>query len=102
MGKGDKRTRRGKIFAGSYGKTRSKPHTPAFVAGEPKPVAEKPVKKRVAKRVPAAAKTVDAAPPPAEATEAVSQTPEAPVETAEAPADETPPTDETPTENAEA
>ncbi|HJS52827.1 MAG TPA: 30S ribosomal protein THX [Pyrinomonadaceae bacterium] len=31
MGKGDKRTRRGKIFAGSYGKTRlkSKPkHTP--------------------------------------------------------------------------
>lgn len=26
MGKGDKRTRRGKIFAGSYGKTR--PHKP--------------------------------------------------------------------------
>ncbi len=24
MGKGDKRTRRGKIFAGSYGKTRQK------------------------------------------------------------------------------
>lgn len=24
MGKGDKRTRRGKIFAGSYGKTRPK------------------------------------------------------------------------------
>jgi len=32
MGKGDKRTRRGKIFAGSYGKTRPKSvkkHTPA-------------------------------------------------------------------------
>jgi ribosomal small subunit protein bTHX len=27
MGKGDKRTRRGKIFKGSYGKTRS--HNPA-------------------------------------------------------------------------
>ena len=27
MGKGDKRTRRGKIFAGSYGKTRPKSNT---------------------------------------------------------------------------
>lgn len=26
MGKGDKRTRRGKIFAGSFGKTRPKKH----------------------------------------------------------------------------
>lgn len=26
MGKGDKRSRRGKIFAGSYGKTRPKKH----------------------------------------------------------------------------
>jgi 30S ribosomal protein S31 len=50
MGKGDKRTRRGKIFAGSYGKTRQKPHTPAFVATE-KPVAEKASKKRTPKVV---------------------------------------------------
>jgi len=50
MGKGDKRTRRGKIFAGSYGKTRQKPHTPAFVATE-KPVAEKAPKKRTPKVV---------------------------------------------------
>jgi ribosomal small subunit protein bTHX len=27
MGKGDKRTKRGKIFAGSYGQTRQKPQT---------------------------------------------------------------------------
>jgi 30S ribosomal protein S31 len=29
MGKGDKRSRRGKIFAGSYGKTRPKKHKKA-------------------------------------------------------------------------
>ena len=39
MGKGDKRTRRGKIFAGSYGKTR-----PKKKKGFTPPV-EKPVKK---------------------------------------------------------
>lgn len=50
MGKGDKRTRRGKIFAGSYGKTRLKPHTPAFVATE-KPAVEKAPKKRTPKVV---------------------------------------------------
>jgi len=55
MGKGDKRTRRGKIFAGSYGKTRQKPKKTVFAAVErPAPVAEKPVKKRAVKRVPAA------------------------------------------------
>jgi 30S ribosomal protein S31 len=45
MGKGDKRTRRGKIFVGSYGKSRPKPHTAAFVATE-KPAVEKAPKKR--------------------------------------------------------
>lgn len=39
MGKGDKRTRRGKIFAGSYGKTRPKHKKAAYVA------VEAPVKK---------------------------------------------------------
>lgn len=39
MGKGDKRSRRGKIFAGSYGKTRLKK----------KKVAVKPVEEKVAK-----------------------------------------------------
>jgi 30S ribosomal protein S31 len=34
MGKGDKRTRRGKIFAGSYGKTR--PQSKKKPAAEPK------------------------------------------------------------------
>ncbi len=41
MGKGDKRTRRGKIFAGSYGKTRPKKKKVAV-----KPVAVKPAKKK--------------------------------------------------------
>jgi 30S ribosomal protein S31 len=55
MGKGDKRSRRGKIFAGSYGKTRTKPKKTVFVASaEVTPAAEKPVKKRAVKRVPAA------------------------------------------------
>lgn len=39
MGKGDKRTLRGKIFKGSYGKTR--PHHP-----KKKPAAAKPVGKK--------------------------------------------------------
>lgn len=34
MGKGDKRTRRGKIFAGSFGKTRPKYKKPVFVPAE--------------------------------------------------------------------
>ncbi len=46
MGKGDKRTRRGKIFAGTYGKTRQKP-----VKARPQPptVEAKPAPKRRAK-----------------------------------------------------
>ena len=54
MGKGDKRTRRGKIFAGSFGKTRPKHKNPAYVAPVTPAAVEKPVRKRVAKRVPAA------------------------------------------------
>lgn len=55
MGKGDKRTRRGKIFAGSFGKTRQKAKKAVFAArAESAPAAEKPAKKRAVKRVPAA------------------------------------------------
>ena len=55
MGKGDKRSRRGKIFVGSFGKTRPKPKKAVFAARpEAPPAAEKPVKKRAVKRVPAA------------------------------------------------
>ncbi len=56
MGKGDKRTRRGKIFAGTYGKTRTKPKKQAFVASsEPKAALERTPKKRAPKRIPKAA-----------------------------------------------
>jgi len=90
MGKGDKRTRRGKIFAGSYGKTRQRPQKATFVAtAKPEAAAgEKPVKKRAPKRVPAA----KAAPAPetpvetAPAPEIVAENPETPVE--ETPAEE--------------
>src|SRR5438105_12200214 len=55
MGKGDKKTRRGKIFAGSHGKTRPKHKKEMFVAStEPKPVTERAPKKRAPKRIPAA------------------------------------------------
>ncbi len=37
MGKGDKRSRRGKIFAGSYGKTRLRKKKAAVKATEDKP-----------------------------------------------------------------
>ena len=91
MGKGDKRTRRGKIFAGSYGKTRTKPHKTTFVAtAKPETAAsEKPVKKRAPKRVPAA-KAAAALEASAEATvapETAAETPETSV--GEAPAQET-------------
>ncbi len=43
MGKGDKRTRRGKIFAGSFGKTRLKKKK---VVLKPVPVEEKPTKRK--------------------------------------------------------
>ena len=42
MGKGDLRTRRGKIYNGSYGKTRPR-RAPNKVAQEPKPVVRRPV-----------------------------------------------------------
>lgn len=45
MGKGDKRTKKGKIFKGSYGKTR--PHDP-----NKKPAASTPGAKARAQRVP--------------------------------------------------
>lgn len=56
MGKGDKRTRRGKISAGSFGKSRPKAKKQAFAASatDKAPAAEKTVKKRAPKRVPAA------------------------------------------------
>jgi 30S ribosomal protein S31 len=41
MGKGDKRTRRGKIFAGSYGKSRPKSKKAVYKAAETKPVKKK-------------------------------------------------------------
>jgi 30S ribosomal protein S31 len=48
MGKGDKRTRKGKIVAGSFGNTRPKPKKKAF-AKPVEVVEEKPVRKRKAK-----------------------------------------------------
>lgn len=36
MGKGDRRTRKGKIFARSYGKTRQKKKKNTYVAGKEK------------------------------------------------------------------
>ena len=65
MGKGDKRSRRGKIFAGSYGKTRPKA-SKSVVIPEPKPAApaEKP-----AKRPRAAVKVKKMEPDPVERTE---------------------------------
>lgn len=46
MGKGDKRTRRGKIAVGSYGKTRPKYKKPVHT---PAAVEKKPTKKTKAK-----------------------------------------------------
>jgi len=48
MGKGDKKTRKGKIILGSYGKKRRKKRTPLYVA----PVKKKTVKKEVSKDAP--------------------------------------------------
>jgi ribosomal small subunit protein bTHX len=110
MGKGDKRTRRGKIFAGSYGKTRKKPHTAAFVATE-KPVAEKAPKKRtpkVVKSAPAPEPAVEETPAPAPveetapAAETASETPAADAPApAEQPAADTP-SEQTPAEETNA
>jgi 30S ribosomal protein S31 len=56
MGKGDKRTRRGKIFAGSYGNSRRRPKGAVLVAATDaaETVADKPAKKRAVKRIAAA------------------------------------------------
>lgn len=57
MGKGDKRTRKGKIYAGSHGNTR--PHSPksnAAVKKAAKPAARPAVKKAAVKKT-AAKKT---------------------------------------------
>jgi ribosomal small subunit protein bTHX len=82
MGKGDKRTRRGKIFVGSFGKTRPKHKGATVIISEPKPVVEKPAKKRTAKVVKAAAE----APPPVPPVEETAPAPEPVVpETAPAP-----------------
>jgi 30S ribosomal protein S31 len=59
MGKGDKKTRRGKIFMGSYGNTRPKSAAAKFV--KPEQVqkvekAEKPVKAEKAEKAPKAEK----------------------------------------------
>lgn len=45
MGKGDKRSKRGKIFAGTYGKTRVKPQTLTRLKKIEGQKAEKPAKK---------------------------------------------------------
>lgn len=53
MGRGDIRTKKGKIFAGSYGNSRPKPKAPAFVETEKVEKAEKketPKKKAAAKK----------------------------------------------------
>jgi 30S ribosomal protein S31 len=51
MGKGDKKTKRGKIFAGSFGKVRPKPkkerkHKAPAEAAETKATRKKPAKKK--------------------------------------------------------
>jgi 30S ribosomal protein S31 len=52
MGKGDKRTRRGKIFAGSHGKTRPKFKKAVFTptAKTEQPAAEKPKRRATVKK----------------------------------------------------
>jgi ribosomal small subunit protein bTHX len=50
MGKGDSRTRRGKIFRRSFGKTRPRnPDKPETVVAAAAPAAKKPVKKAAKK-----------------------------------------------------
>jgi ribosomal small subunit protein bTHX len=57
MGKGDKKTKKGKTFAGSYGKTRKRKAATTFVAPKAKKAAPakevKEVEKPVAKKAPA-------------------------------------------------
>ena len=49
MGKGDKKTRKGKIYAGSHGNTR--PHSPKSKVAVKKPAAPKPVARPAVKKV---------------------------------------------------
>lgn len=58
MGKGDKKSKRGKIIMGSYGVRRPQRKTAAIAAPAPEPVATKPAKK---KSSPKAAKKEDKA-----------------------------------------
>ncbi|RKT00911.1 30S ribosomal protein THX [Chryseobacterium defluvii] len=50
MGKGDKKTRRGKINSGSYGKTRPKKSSKSVVISEKPEVAEKAPKAKKTKK----------------------------------------------------
>lgn len=50
MGKGDKKTRRGKINSGSYGKTRPKKGSKSFVVSEKTEVTEKAPKAKRTKK----------------------------------------------------
>ena len=58
MGKGDKKTKKGKIWKGSYGNSRKRKVTPSYVAGdkvekadvEAKPKAKKAPKKAAKKK----------------------------------------------------
>ncbi len=59
MGKGDRKTRRGKTYRGSYGNTRAHAAVPAVVGGKPtvtKPSATKPTATKPAATRAAAAK----------------------------------------------
>ena len=72
MGKGDKKTKKGKISAGSYGVRRKRKSTPTYIAKKPKvkkaepiieeetvktePKAKKPAAKKPAAKKPAAKK----------------------------------------------
>lgn len=99
MGKGDKRTRRGKIFAGSYGKTRQKPHTPAFVPSEKPAVSAAPAVKEKPKAKVKKKAAVAEEPAPEVAAEA---SPEVAVETPEPEVAAESPAEETPVGNSEA
>ncbi|MGM0407542.1 MAG: 30S ribosomal protein THX, partial [Bacteroidota bacterium] len=44
MGKGDKKTRRGKLFSGSYGKRRPKKHFKSFEEAKKEPVKKEETK----------------------------------------------------------
>ncbi|MGV8114200.1 MAG: 30S ribosomal protein THX [Lentimicrobium sp.] len=78
MGKGDKKTRRGKIIMGSHGVTRPKRirrSAPLVVAAKPEPVADEPrAKPKAAPKV--VAKDAEAKPKAVKKTKATSKTDE--------------------------